>query len=220
MSDIARGFVPSLPDHHHVRYAFLAVSILGATVSPYLVNFYSSGTIEEKLSEKELWVNTITAYAGTFFGTVVAMGVLVTSAIVLEPRQIQVDSYDQAALMFVPAFGRWAIGLFAAALGIGCFGAAVEITINAGYLFAQVFGWSWGANKPRRDAARFTAGFTIVLLGAFMPAIVLPFLVLMNDEKYVKTHTSTAWGNGLLAALTILGALMALVVIPLEILGG
>lgn len=243
VSDLAAGFVPSLPDHHHVRYAFLAVSIVGATVSPYLLNFYSSGTIEEKLAEKQLWVNTTTAYLGTGFGTVVAMGVLVTSAMVLGPRQIQVDSYDQAALMFVPAFGRWAIGLFAVALGIGCFGAAVEITINAGYLFAQVFGWSWGANKPRRDAARFTAAFTIVLLGALalgligfdplrvtmisvaltvviMPAIVLPFLVLMNDEEYVKRHTSGVFGNGLLAVLTILGALLALVVVPLEILGG
>jgi Mn2+/Fe2+ NRAMP family transporter len=143
----------------------------------------------------------------------------------------------------VPVFDRWAVPLFASALGIGCFGAAVELTLNAGYVFSQVFGWSWGANKPRRDAARFTAAFTLVLLSALavallgfdplrltlisvaltvviMPAVVLPFLVLMNDQKYVKTHTSGPIGNGLLAALTILGCLLALVVIPLEIFGG
>jgi Mn2+/Fe2+ NRAMP family transporter len=242
-ADLGAALIPSRPSHHHVRYAFLAVSILGATVSPYLLNFYSSGTVEEKLPEKDLWVNRTTAYLGTGFGSLVSMAVLVTSAMVLGPRHIQVDSYEQAALMFVPTFGRWAVGLFALSLGIGCFGAAVELALNAGYASAQVFGWSWGANKPRRAAARFTSAFTLVLLVALaialmgfdplrltmicvaltvvvMPAVVLPFLVIMNDQKYVKDHTNGAIGNGVLAAITLLGGLLALVVIPLEIWGG
>ena len=243
IGDIGAAFVPSLPTHDSTRYAYLAVSIVGATVSPYLLNFYAAGSVEEKLTEKELWVNRSTAYLGMCFGGVVSMGVLVTSAMVLGPRHIIVDSYEQAALMFVPVFQQWAVPLFAAALGVGCFGAAVEITLNSGYVCSQVFGWSWGANKPRRDAARFTSAFTIVLIMSvalallgfdplrltllsvaltvvIMPAVVLPFLVLMNDEKYVKQHTSTAIGNGLLAALTVAGAIMAIVVIPLELLGG
>jgi Mn2+/Fe2+ NRAMP family transporter len=241
--DLGASLIPSLPGHDPARYAFLAVSILGATISPYLLNFYASGAVEEKLTEGELWVNRTTAYIGMCFGGVVSMGVLVTSAMVLGPLRIVVDSYDQAALMLVPVFDRWAVPLFALALGIGCFGAAVELTLNAGYLFAQFFGWSWGANKPRRDAARFTFAFTIVLVAALvvsltgfdplrltlisvaltvviMPVVVLPFLVLMNDDNYVKAHTSGAIGNACLAALTIAGAVMAVVVIPLEILGG
>jgi Mn2+/Fe2+ NRAMP family transporter len=157
--------------------------------------------------------------------------------------QIQVDSYEQAALMFVPVFGRWGVTLFALALGVGCFGAAVEIVLNSGYLLAESFGWSWGANRKRPDAARFTAAFTVMLLLALMvallgfdplqitlisvaltvvimPVVVLPFLILLNDERYVKSHLSGSLGNGLLAALTILGAIMAIVIIPLEILGG
>ena len=241
--DLAASLLPTLPGHHHTRYAFLAVSILGATVSPYLLNFYSSGTVEEKLKERELWVNRTTAYVGMCFGGVVSMGVLVTSAMVLGPKHILVDSYEQAALMFVPVFGRWGIRLFALSLGIGCFGAAVEIALNAGYTFAQVFGWSWGANRPRRDAARFTLAFTCVLVAALaigiigfdplrltmlsvaltvliMPFVVLPFLALMNDKNYVKQHTSGVIGNAFLAALTVLGALLAVVVVPLELLGG
>jgi Mn2+/Fe2+ NRAMP family transporter len=155
--DLARSLAPSLPADHYLRYAFLAVSITGATVSPYLLNFYSSGTVEEKLAEKDLWVNTVTAYFGTGFGTIVSMGILVSSAMVLGPRHIQVDSYDQAALMLVPAFGRWAVTLFALSLGIGCFGAAVELALNSGYAAAQVFGWPWGANRPRRSHAGFRA---------------------------------------------------------------
>jgi Mn2+/Fe2+ NRAMP family transporter len=145
--------------------------------------------------------------------------------------------------MFVPVFHHWAIPLFALSLGIGCFGAAVEITLNSGYVFAQGLGWSWGANKPRREAARFTAAFTLVLFCALalallgfdplrltllsvaltvvvMPFVVLPFLVLMNDPKYVQEHTSGPIGNGFLAVLTVAAAIMAAVVIPLEVLGG
>ena len=242
-ADVARSLVPSLPHDDSLRYAFLAVTIIGATVSPYLLNFYSSGTVEEKLTEDKLWINTATAYAGMCFGGVVSMGVLVTSALTLGPRQIVVDSYEQAALMFVQPYGHYAIPLFAMALGVGCFGAAVELSLNSGYVAAQVFGWSWGADKARTEAARFSAAFTIVLVTALvlgligfdplrltllsvaltvviMPAVVLPFLVLMNDPKYVKQHTSGAVGNALLAALTILGGLLALVVVPLEIFGG
>ncbi len=240
---VASGFVPRLPNHDLTRYGFLAVSLVGATVSPYLLNFYSSGAIEEKWGESDLWINRLTAFAGMGFGSIVSVGVLVTSAIVLGSQHIQVDSYEQAALMFVPVFGRWAVALFAMSLGIGCFGAALEITVNAGYVLAQSFGWSWGVDRKRREAARFSAAFSLVLVLAIavaligldplqvtlisvaltvviMPLIVLPFLVLMNEEEYVKSHTAGRLGNAVLATLTVLGAIMALIVIPLEVFGG
>jgi Mn2+/Fe2+ NRAMP family transporter len=240
---IARSFVPSAPTHDAVRYGFIAVSIIGATVSPYLLNFYSSGTIEEQMTQKELWVNTATTYGGNMFGAVVSMGVMVTSAMVLQPLHIAVDSYEQAALMFVPAFGSWAIALFALSLGIGCLGAAVEIALNMGYVLSQAFGWSWGANKPRADNARFSCAFTLILAAAtaialigfdplrltmmsvaltviVMPLMILPFLVIMNDTKFVRDKANTPVGNAILALLTIVGAVFAVVVVPLEILGG
>jgi Mn2+/Fe2+ NRAMP family transporter len=243
VAPLARGFVPTLPHHDLTRYAFLSVSIVGATVSPYLLNFYASGAIEEKWTEQDLWINRLTAFLGMGFGSIVAMGCLVTSAIVLGPQHIKVESYDQAARMFVPVFGPWAITLFALSLGIGCFGAAVELTLNTGYLFGQALGWTWGLERKRRDVARFVTVFSIVLLlgvliavigfdplqvtlvsvaltVVILPLVVLPFLVLMNEEEYVKKHTSSAFGNGMLAMLTILGAVMALVVIPLEVFGG
>jgi hypothetical protein len=60
----------------------------------------------------------------------------------------------------------------------------------------------------------------VALTVVVMPVMVLPFLVLMNDTKFVKARTNTPVGNAILAVLTLAGALFALVVIPLEILGG
>jgi Mn2+/Fe2+ NRAMP family transporter len=240
---IEHGFVPTVPNHDIVRYSFLTVSIIGATVSPYLLNFYSSGAVEEKWTQEDLWINRLTAFAGMGFGSIVSMACLIVAAIVLGPMHVKVESYEQAAQMFVPVYGRWAVTLFALSLGIGCFGAAVEIALNAGYLLGQAFGWNWGVNRKRRDVSRFVAAFSLVLLLAvaialigfdplkvtlisvaltvvIMPLVVLPFLVLMNDQAYVGRHTSGPIGNGLLATLTVIGALMAVIVIPLEIFGG
>jgi hypothetical protein len=61
---------------------------------------------------------------------------------------------------------------------------------------------------------------SVALTVVIMPVVVLPFLVLMNDDRYVKRHTSGTIGNACLALVTILAGLMALVVVPLELLGG
>lgn len=240
---VLQGFVPSIPADSTPRYGLLAVSIVGATVSPYLLNFYASGTLEEEMTEPELWVNRVTAFLGMGFGSIVSMGIMVTAALTLASRGVHVDSFEQAADMLTPAFGALGVPLFAAALGIGCLGAATEITLNGGYLAAQIFGWQWGAGKRRRDAARFSL-CAVALLAAsaliaatgvdamrltmwsmaltviVMPVIVLPFLVLMNDPRYVKAHASGAAGNLFLAAVTVLAALLAVIVIPMQIVGG
>jgi Mn2+/Fe2+ NRAMP family transporter len=241
--ELAHALLPTVPHHDRVRYVFIAISIVGATISPYLLNFYSSGCVEEKMNEKELMVDRVTAYVGTMFGGVVSMGVLVTGAIVLKPLGVQIDSLDQAAPMLVPVFHDWAITLFALSLGIGCLGAAVEIVANATFIFGQIGGWSWGLNKPRRETARSTvAGMVVLLLGLaiallgvdplqltmisvaaiviVMPIVILPFLVLMNDTRLVKAHTNGVVLNVILAVLVIAGAAMAVVVVPLEIIGG
>jgi Mn2+/Fe2+ NRAMP family transporter len=69
------------------------------------------------------------------------------------------------------------------------------------------------------DPLRLTM-ISVALTVVVMPLMVLPFLVLLNDTKFVKNRTNSAVGNAVLAFLTVLGALMALVVIPLEIFGG
>ena len=240
---VGRALLPSLPAHDPVRYAFLAVTIVGATVSPYLINFYGSGAVEEQWTERDLPSNRITAYLGMGFGAIVSMGVLVVAALVLHPAHISVHTFDDAAQAFRPVFGKWGVPVFASGLGIGCLGAAVEIALNTGYVLAQGFGWTWGADKKRANAARFSVAFTLMLFASMavalcgfdplsvtlvsvsltvvlMPVVVLPMLVLMNDEELVRRHRSGPIGNTLLAAITVLGAVLAMIVVPLEMMGG
>jgi len=241
--EVAAGALPSLPTHDKANYWFIAVAILGALISPYLFYFYSSGAIEDKWDKGYLGVNRAVAALGMGFGSFVSLGVLVVAALVLLPRGIQVETYEQAATMLTGAFGYWGFILFAASLGIACFGAAFEVSLSQAYLTAQVFGWDWSENKPPESDARFSmtytlfifAGsllilmgidplhltiFTMALTAVALPLVVVPFLILMNDEHYLGEHRNGFVGNAVVIFVIALAFVLAVVAIPLEIIGG
>jgi Mn2+/Fe2+ NRAMP family transporter len=236
------GLLPSLPPEKHTTYGFMAVSILGATISPYMLNFYASGAVEDEWSEKHLTINRLTAILGIGFGSLVSFGVQAAAALSLQPAGVRVQAYEQAALMLPPAFGRWGVALFALSLGIGCFGAALAVALNLAFLMAQAFGWNWDKNQRPAADARFSVVYTLaiaiaalpVLAGVdplrltlvvmaiavmVLPLVVLPLLVLMNDERYVGRHRNGPVGNAVVVAVVVVGFVMALVAVPLEILG-
>jgi Mn2+/Fe2+ NRAMP family transporter len=232
-----------LPGHDHAHYWFIAVAILGALISPYLFYFYSSGAIEDKWDKSDLVVNRGVATLGMSFGSFVSLGVLIVAALVLFPRGIQVDNYEQAAMMLTQPFGYWGFILFAASLGIACFGAALEVSLDQAYVVAQTLGWNWGENQHPKEDARFSMTYSIfifsssllmligidpltltifsmALTAVILPLVILPFLILMNDEHYVGEHRNGIVGNSVVIIITILTFVMAVVAIPLEIFGG
>jgi Mn2+/Fe2+ NRAMP family transporter len=238
-----RGMLPSLPHSEKAHYWFLAVSSIGSVIAPYLFNFYSSGAVEDEWHEDHLTVNRITAGIGMSFGCIMQIGVLIVAAMVLQPKGIRVDRYEQAALLLATPMGKLGFYLFAAALGIACFGATLEVAMDSGFMLAQGLGWNWGKNKKPAQATRFNITYTlflmpgavIMLLGVdplkltllsmalttvILPLVVLPFLVLMNDEKYVGKHGNGRAMNIAVFSIIILTFLLAIVAIPLEIAGG
>ncbi|OUC13953.1 MAG: hypothetical protein B0A82_14280 [Alkalinema sp. CACIAM 70d] len=240
---LTQSLLPSLPHQDTPHYLFIAVSILGALISPYLFYFYSSGAVEDKWDKSYLGVNRAVASLGMGFGSIVSIGVLIVAAQVLQPRGITVDSYEQAALMLTQPFGYWGFILFAVSLGIACFGAALEVTLDTAYIVAQALGWNWGENLHPREAARFSSIYTVFVFSAtvliligldplqltlfsmaltavILPTVIVPFLVLMNDRKYVGDHKNGWISNGVVVFTTILAFVLAIVAIPLEIFGG
>jgi Mn2+/Fe2+ NRAMP family transporter len=242
VSEVAANLLPSLPQHDSAKYWFIAVSIIGASVSPYLFYFYSAGAVEDGWDEGYLGINRIIAGLGMAFGGVVAVAVLMCAALVLHTRGIQVDRYEQIPLLLASPLGRWGFRLFAASLAVACFGAALEIALQLAYLVSQGFGWRWGEDLRPRDAARFALVYTVALplaglvivtgidplaLTVFsmavtalsLPITVVPLLVLMNDPEYVGEHGNGWIGNAAVLAISVLACIVALVSIPLQILG-
>jgi Mn2+/Fe2+ NRAMP family transporter len=240
---VAEGAVPSLPKDNAAQYWFLAVAILGASISPYLFLFYSSGAVEEKWDKSYLTINRITAWAGMGFGGTVAVGALIVAAQVFHKGGItEIESFDQIALILTPVYGFWGFILFLLSLGIACFGAALEIALEQGYLVAQGFGWNWGKDLSPLEDPGFTIAYSVAVALAAIPMVcgvdplkltnitmgitalslplgVVPFLLLMNDRNYLGDATNGRISNLAVLFIIALGFVLAAVSLPLEILG-
>jgi Mn2+/Fe2+ NRAMP family transporter len=131
----------------------------------------------------------------------------------------------------------------AVSLGITCFSASLEVSLYLAYITAQAFGWNWGQNQRPSQDARFSFTYTIVILFSSLlmlagidplkltlftmalTALILPFdiaplLLLMNDEAYLGKYRNGWLSNAVVILVIGLVFLVALVAIPLEIIGG
>ena len=124
---VAAGVVPTLPNHDKSHYWFIAVSILGASISPYLYLFYSSGAVEDKWDESYIAVNRGIAAIGMSFGSLISVAVIVLAGLVFLPAGIKVEHYYELRTLLTPAFGSWGVTLLAASLAISCLGAALDL---------------------------------------------------------------------------------------------
>ncbi len=234
---------PSTPGHDRARYWYLAVSIMGASISPYLFVFYSSGGIEDAWTAEYIGVNRVTAAVGNIFGGGLAVMVLVTAALVLAPRHIRADTFEHLSLVLSTPLGRAGTALFIGTVCATCFGATMEIVLGIAYLLAQGFGWEWSANlKPVKDA-RFTVAWTaaitvaaiiiaagagpleltnisMVATAASLPVTIVPLVVLMNDRGVMSKYTNGWVTNAALGVLVVISIALCLAALPLQITGG
>jgi Mn2+/Fe2+ NRAMP family transporter len=241
--EVLAGLVPSLPREDRLQYWGIAVSIMGAVLSPYLFYFYSSGAVEDEWDRSYVGVNRGIAFIGMGFGGMIALGGVVVAAMVLAPRGIQMDDYHQAAMMLTDAFPFWGFLLFALGMGIACLGAAVEVSLAMAYATAQTFGWNWGESLDPREDARFCMVYTgaillaslVILVGvdplkltvlamateaAVLPFVAIPFLLLMNDRVLLKEHANGWLSNTVAVVVLALSLVLTVVSIPLALLGG
>jgi len=117
------------------------------------------------------------------------------------------------------------------------------VSLSTAYMLAQTLGWNWGQNKKPDQEARFAMTYSAMLLlsgcllltgidplkltmfamaitAVILPVIVLPFVFLLNDETFVREHRNGPIGNAVVILTIVLAAVVAVVTIPLEILGG
>jgi len=236
--EVAGGLLPTLPSDHAPQYWFIAVSIIGAVISPYMFYFYSSGAVEDEWDASYVGVNRAVSVIGMGFGAVISAGALIAAALVLAPRGILVDDYNQAAALLTSAFPFWGFVLFAASMGIACFGAALEVALSLAYMTAQTFGWNWGEDLEPAEDARFSMTYTGALLFAalvsvmgvdplkmtmatmavnalVLPFVVIPFLLLLNDRKALKEHTNGWFSNAVVVCIVLIALVLSVVSIPL-----
>jgi Mn2+/Fe2+ NRAMP family transporter len=240
--DLLAGMLPSLPGDDTAKYWLYAISIIGALIAPYMFYFYSSGAIEDKWDASYLWINRGVSVLGMSFGALITGGLIVVAGMVLHPKDIGVDSINQASFVLTGVFPSWGFALFAVSMGIACLGAALEVALSFAYTTAQTFGWRWGEDLDPAKDARFSLLYTVAILLAsllmtfgidplkltiytmalnamLLPVVAVPFLLLMNDKPQLGEHANGLLGNSAAAVIVVISVVLFAVSIPLVMVG-
>jgi Mn2+/Fe2+ NRAMP family transporter len=214
---VAAGFMPQVPrglsTKELLTFGYFTVAIISAVMFPYEVYFYSSGGIEEGWGIKDILTNRLTSIVGMSLGSLLAISILVNSAVVFGPANVDPEIPGSAALQAAIPLGRWGLVLALVGMFFAVSGAAVETCLANAYSIAQFFGWAWGRSKKPWEAPRFTLTWILLLLVALaivltgvdvmtlvefavlfsilvLPLTYLPLLLLSGDKTYMRQHVN------------------------------
>jgi Mn2+/Fe2+ NRAMP family transporter len=221
-------------------YAYYAIGLFGAAMTPYEVFFFSSGGVEEGWSRKDLMIARSNVYIGFPLGGLLSLAIAAIAAITFLPVGIEVDTLAQTVLPVAVSLG-W-IGLTVVIIGVfaATFGAALETTLSCGYAIAQYFGWQWGKFVRPNQSPRFhLVMIVMLLLGGMMllttvdpvkvteysvvfsaialPLTYFPILVIANDPDYVGERTNGRLVNALAGVMLVVIVIASVSAIPLMI---
>jgi manganese transport protein len=239
--DVAYGLVPHVDTPDKLVYAYFAVGLLGAAMTPYEVYFYSSGVVEEGWTPKDLGLNRANAMIGYSLGGFLSFALMITAGALFLPLGIEPEFIGTVALGAQVPLGQ--IGLILALVGIlfAVGGAAIDTCFSGAYNVAQYFGWEWGKYRRPAGAPRFTVAWVVLLVLALLvimsgidpvmlteyavifsvvalPLTYLPVLLVANDRAYMRSHANGRLANtfGLIYLVVIL--VVAVSAIPLMFL--
>jgi Mn2+/Fe2+ NRAMP family transporter len=222
-------------------YAYFAIALFGAAMTPYEVFFFSSGAVEEKWTEEDLITNRANVLVGFPLGGILSLGLMFGASLVLAPHDISVDQLSQVALPTAFAVGKIGLAVLIIGLFAATFGAALETALSAGYTVAQYFGWQSGKYVKPDRAPRFhlvvllsigaavlfglsgvdpvkVTEYSIVLSAAALPLTYFPILVIANDPDYMGARTNGRVTNGIATFYLVLLLVISIATIPLMII--
>jgi Mn2+/Fe2+ NRAMP family transporter len=227
-------------DQHWSTYAYYAVALFGAAMTPYEVFFFSSGGVEEGWSTKDIPIMRANVLIGFPLGGLLSISIAACAWLVLGPLNISVDSLGQVGLPIAAALGK--IGLAIALLGFvaATLGAACETGLSVGYSITQYFGAQWGKYVRPQEAAVFHAILLLASLSAVaflmttvdpivvtemsvvfsavaLPLTYFPILVVSNDPDYMGDRVNGHVANALGTLYLFLVLVAAVAAIPLMI---
>jgi manganese transport protein len=238
---VGHGFLPHVQTQSPLLYAYFAVGLLGAAMTPYEVYFYSSGGVEEQWGPKDLGLNKANAIIGYGLGGFLSFALMIVGGSLFLDKGLEPEFLGSIALGAEVPLGQ--IGLLLAIVGIlfAVGGAAIDTLFSGAYNLAQFLGWEWGRYRHPSGAPRFTLTWIVLLvlgLGAVMtgvdpvqlteyavifsavalPLTYIPILLVANDPSYMREHVNGRLANtfGLLYLVVIV--IISVSAVPLMIL--
>jgi len=238
---VGHGFVPHIQTESPLLYAYFAVGLLGAAMTPYEVYFYSSGGVEEQWGPKDLGLNKANAMIGYGLGGFLSFALMIVGGSLFLDKGIEPEFLGSIAVGAEVPLGQ--IGLLLAIVGIlfAVGGAAIDTLFSGAYNLAQFFGWEWGRYRAQTGAPRFTLTWIVLLVlavGAVMtgvdpvqlteyavifsavalPLTYIPILLVANDRSYMREYANGRLANTLGLIYLAVIVVISLTAVPLLIL--
>jgi manganese transport protein len=221
-------------------YAYYAIALFGAAMTPYEVFFFSSGGVEEGWSRSDLIEARANVAVGFPLGGLLSLAIAGLAAVTYMPLGVQVDTLGQVALPVAAQLGQLGLAVVLVGIFAATFGAALETLLSCGYTVAQYFGWQWGKFVRPRESSRFHALMIVVVLAGAMvllttvdpvkvteysvvfsavalPLTYLPILMVANDPDYLGDKVNGRVMNALACAFLVVIVVASVAAIPLMI---
>jgi Mn2+/Fe2+ NRAMP family transporter len=242
-------FVPvalmSHPDWHAVAHAFatwkplpvgrtadvleLLLAVIGATVTPWMLFFQQSATVDKGLTRQDIRFGRIDTIIGAVLAAAAAIATLMVTNLLFQHR-MNADDFQAAefAQALQPWIGRVGASLFAIGIVEAGIVALITISTSSAYAFAEVAHTPHSLNLPIKEGRAFysvlflcaAAAAGIVLIPslplvpvvllvnviavlAMPPALVFLFM-LVNDREIMGDLISRLWANVLATIVVII----------------
>jgi Mn2+/Fe2+ NRAMP family transporter len=238
---VAHGFVPHMNTDSPLLYAYFAIGLLGAAMTPYEVYFYSSGVVEERWGPKDLGLNKANALIGYGLGGFLSFALMIVGGALFLGKGIEPEFLGSIALGAEVPLGQ--IGLLLALVGIlfAVGGAAIDTLFSGAYNLAQFLGWEWGRYRHPTGAPRFTLTWIVLLVLALaavmtgvdpvqlteyavifsavaLPLTYIPILIVANDRSYMREYVNGRLANVFGVIYLVIIVIVAVTAVPLLIL--
>jgi Mn2+/Fe2+ NRAMP family transporter len=222
------------------------LSDIGATVTPWMLFFQQSATVDKGLTTKDIHFGRIDTVLGAALAAAAALGAILAAAPLFGHISAENFQAAQFAQALQPVIGRFGAALFALGMVEAGIVAAITISTSSAYAFGEVAQRPHSLNLPMNQGKSFyavlglcaAAAAGIVLIPGLplvfvvlvvnvvavlaMPPALLFLFLLVNDKEIMGGVPSPKWANvlaaGVVVVLTAAGILYGISVVAPNVL--
>jgi Mn2+/Fe2+ NRAMP family transporter len=148
---------------HSKAFLFMAVALIGTTITPYMQFYLTSAVVDKGVTPKTYKGERIDTVNGAIMGNVVSIFIIIATAAAIGGTG-PLTSVGQAASALTPVAGAAASRLFAFGLLGASLLAATVVPLSTSYAIAETAGVERSLSRKLREAPFFYGLFTAQLL--------------------------------------------------------
>ncbi|MDZ4167423.1 MAG: Nramp family divalent metal transporter [Coriobacteriia bacterium] len=235
--EVGRSFITPriIPDRTFIA---LSIGIAGTTIAPWMQFLLQSNIVDKGIAMKEWALARWDVMVGAAAANLIACFIIITTATVLHPAGITIESAGDAAQALAPLVGPYAELLFAIGLLSASILAAAVLPLTASYAVCEAFGWESGLDRSWSEAPLFNGLYSFIIIssaavilipgldliaimlvsqvinGVLLPFLLIFMMIIINDRRIMGKHVNTRFNNVLSwSTITVVIALTAALVV-------